>query len=111
MTLPTPYIRHLEKAWRIVYAGVNDEDGELILNISLACGEDCVIHDKIDLKRDAQRLAEFEAAVGDYGSWDDLLDRRVGVVFDDRYQKRIVGYAPSLNPLTCCWPDDRFGTL
>jgi hypothetical protein len=93
------YVRHLEKGWRIVHAAVNYEDGESILNISLAMGEDCIIHDKINVAKDIQRLKEFNAAVGNYGEYEGLLDRRVSVIFDDRFQRRIVGYAPSFSPL------------
>lgn len=111
MSLSKQYIQHLEKAWRIVHACQSNEDGEEFLNVSFANGVDCVIHDKINLKHDAKRLAEFEAAVGEYGEYEGLLDRRVGIVFDDRRQKAIIGYTPSFFPLTWLWPEDRFGTL
>ena len=103
MTFQKQYIEHLEKEGRITHVSVTGVDGESILNISLTKGLDCIIHDKIDMQRDTQRLAEFEAAVGDYGEWDGLLDRRVGLVFDERWGKRIVGYVPSFFPLSFQW--------
>jgi hypothetical protein len=99
MTFQKQYLRHLEQAWRITYAGETYEDGERILNLSFTIGEGCTVHDRFILGKDNERFAEFEQAVGDYGSYSELLDRRVGIVFDDRFQRRIVGYAPSFSPL------------
>lgn len=97
--LPKNYVRHLEKDWRVVDARELTEDGESVLNVSLALGADSVIHDKINVSREPQRLAEFDHAVGDYGSYDELLDRRVGVV-RDRFGA-VRGYTPSFFPLSC----------
>jgi len=106
MALPRKYIEHLEREWRIVAARFEGKDNECVLCLSFAVGENTVIHDRINLKRDAQRFAEFEYAVGDYGELSSLLDRRIGIVFDDRFGKAIIGYAPTFHPLTSCWPRD-----
>jgi hypothetical protein len=77
MRFSRQYERHLELDWRVVGAVMSMVDGEQALSVSLAIGGDSVIHDTIDLTRDAQRLAEFEESVGDYGCLNDLLDRRL----------------------------------
>lgn len=97
MAFQKQYLKHLGREWRIVHAADRVEDGERILDVSLARGVDCIVHDKINM--DTVRYEEFKEAVGNFDEWAALLDRRIGVEFGGYRGRQIIGYSPSSCPL------------